>query len=387
MERKQKEAKVKRIHPNVISAPTETCKTYRTRASWVPSGRLTNASYDKLIDELYNHYFRVLEAPTFEECFNEWVNKRESNGTIEYLTATHYRCDFKKYIAGTSIAKMKVNKITKSQIIDFFENLAGDGSNITKKAFSGVKTIFNGTLNYANLIDDLNCINPRDLCLSDIKKKCYKKDNSSEVYSEDDIEKLLEYLHNIEPTTYSLAVQLVCCLSVRISEITALTWSDVDFNNKTIKLHHTIVTKKIDGYNRKRVDVPYMKKHSEASKRILDLSEYALWTLHSLYKITGSKKYVLNSNGELPISTNNFNSHLKKYCEAAGITYRSSHKIRFYACSKMYSEGIDERIIQFYMGHSSLEMTRHYDRRIPKKLDENAVNKAFGHQLPKIAQF
>lgn len=130
-----------------------------------------------------------------------------------------------------------------------------------------------------------------------------------------------------------------------------------------------------------------MKKHSEASKRILDLSEYALWTLHSLYKITGSKKYVLNSNGELPISTNNFNSHLKKYCEAAGITYRSSHKIRFYACSKMYSEGIDERIIQFYMGHSSLEMTRHYDRRIPKKLDENAVNKAFGHQLPKIAQF
>ena len=64
----------------------------------------------------------------------------------------------------------------------------------------------------------------------------------------------------------------------------------------------------------------------------------------------------------------------------------NSEYLRLYLAAKQI-EGCSERTIQYYMGHASLEMTRHYDRRKVKKLDESAINKAFGYELPKTAQF
>ena len=386
MEKKKKELLVLKVHTNEISKPKGTNNVYRTRAPWTPNGRLAFASYDKLIDELYKHYYEnCVSIPTFEESFYDWVNRREKSGTIEYLTAVHYRDDYKKYFGVAQFTNLPIDKITKAQIISFFECLAGDGSNVSKKAISNVKTIINGAFDNANLIDGINCINPHDLSIRDIKCKCDSVDNSKNVYSEKDAETLVAYISQLpNQNVYSLAIQLAFCLPVRISELTAITWDDVDFENRQLYLRHTMVTKKVGDVNRKRVDVNYMKKHSEASKRIIDLSDYAFSIIEKLKNVNGSKKYVLNSTGELPITTNNFNEHLRRYCNETGVVYRSSHKIRFRACSKMYDAGVDEKTIQYLMGHSSIEMTRHYDRRVNKKLDNNQLNSVFGFNFPEL---
>ena len=111
-----------------------------------------------------------------------------------------------------------------------------------------------------------------------------------------------------------------------------------------------------------------MKRHSDSGKRSLDISDFAAHILDELFRINGDKEYILQSKGKMPISTNNFNDHLREYCEKCGVEYKSSHKIRFYACSRMYDLGYDEKTIQKNMGHSSLVMTRHYDRRQKKTL-------------------
>ena len=88
----------------------------------------------------------------------------------------------------------------------------------------------------------------------------------------------------------------------------------------------------------------------------------------------------------MPITINNYNEHLRKYCDACGIKYRSSHKIRFYNCSKMYEKGVDEKKIQTDMGHSSLSMTRHYDRRKAKPMQEDLVEELFGYDSLEAAK-
>ncbi len=133
-----------------------------------------------------------------------------------------------------------------------------------------------------------------------------------------------------------------------------------------------------DKINRKLVRVDYMKAHSKSGKRIIDLSDYAVKVLNELKALTGDRFYVLNSAGNNPISENNFNSNLKKYCKKCGIPYYSSHKIRFYQCSRMYELQIDEKDIQAEMGHSTLEMTRHYDRRRSKRFTDEKANLVFG---------
>ena len=153
MEKKKKELLVLKVHTNEISKPKGTNNVYRTRAPWTPNGRLAFASYDKLIDELYKHYYEnCVSIPTFEESFYDWVNRREKSGTIEYLTAVHYRDDYKKYFGVAQFTNLPIDKITKAQIISFFECLAGDGSNVSKKAISNVCMDYSAVLSMIPIV-------------------------------------------------------------------------------------------------------------------------------------------------------------------------------------------------------------------------------------------
>lgn len=83
----------------------------------------------------------------------------------------------------------------------------------------------------------------------------------------------------------------------------------------------------------------------------------------------------LNPDGELlfiyegrTLTTDTFNRRLMKYCEAIGIPYLSSHKIRFTGASMLYDAGVKPIDIQPLLGHSTLAMTQHY---IGQRVTEN----------------
>lgn len=61
-----------------------------------------------------------------------------------------------------------------------------------------------------------------------------------------------------------------------------------------------------------------------------------------------------------PLTTDTFNRRLKKYCGELGITYLSSHKIRFTNASMLFDAGVKAIDIQPLLGHSNLAMTQHY---------------------------
>lgn len=378
----QKIKQVKKVHTNVIQGykldkngnPT----LYRTRAAWAPSGRLQCKTLEGLYLLLFNHYFGSNKDKTFEEFFYAWIDEKENSQCIEYLTAEHCRCDYIKFIKQEPFAHKKIEDIKKSEILSFYKKVVGNG-NITKRCFGNIKTCINGAFNYANTFDDINCLIPFALSTREITIRCKSVDNSDKVYSSEDRDTLLNYLENIpSPTVYSLGVQLAFCLTTRIGELRAITWDKVDIENRVITLDHSIVNKKTDKANRGIELVDYMKAHSSAGKRSIPLSEYAIGILMALKEITGTQKFVLNSKGENPISTNAFNEHLRTYCKECNIEYLSSHKIRFYQCSNMYEQGVDEKVIQKYMGHTTLQMTQHYDRRKAHELDYETVNQVFG---------
>ena len=83
--------------------------------------------------------------------------------------------------------------------------------------------------------------------------------------------------------------------------------------------------------------------------------------------------------GGKPIVALTFNKRLRKYCEAAGIPYRSSHKIRFYAASAAY-DGQNLTAISRMMGHSQISTTLHYLRDVVQTDDYSEVFKNLGRQ-------
>ena len=112
------------------------------------------------------------------------------------------------------------------------------------------------------------------------------------------------------------------------------------------------------------IDVPRTKTNTSDGIRELPVNDEAARILDQLKVINGDKEYILQSinRGKKPRSGNHFNEHLKKYCEEAGIRYLSSHKTRFYGATALFDAGADPEQIRRIMGHTSLEMTQHYNR-------------------------
>ena len=125
-----------------------------------------------------------------------------------------------------------------------------------------------------------------------------------------------------------------------------------------------MVDKVVGDRNRVATDVDYMKGRCITGKREFPLTPYAVKVLDELHALHPNSEYICCSDGSLPVTTNNFNEYLRRYCERAGVPYRSSHKIRFYAVSRMYDMGVDEKTIMALAGHSNVSTTRHYNRKL-----------------------
>ncbi|MBQ9609213.1 MAG: tyrosine-type recombinase/integrase [Lachnospiraceae bacterium] len=62
------------------------------------------------------------------------------------------------------------------------------------------------------------------------------------VFSETDAVTLLTYLQEINNEPYALAIQLFFYLFIRIGEMKAIRWSDIDFANRRVYLHNQAIT-------------------------------------------------------------------------------------------------------------------------------------------------
>lgn len=404
-EDKLKEKKVLEVHKNNItkSIRLKNGKPYEFYQTCYGKGsrdRMKCSTYKGVIDKLYEYYFGIsLRVPTMNEAFTEMIKARRENQSVEEMTLVHYKDDWERYILGRRLTDREIaagkfqykrfelvdrpiDEIKKSDIENLYEYIIGD-ERVTLKTFNNIKTIVNATFNYAGNMDNVDCIDAARIDTKGMTRRCRVVDNSDQVFDENERNLLLDYLEGLKKqTVYSLCIRLLFCLAIRVGEARAITWEDVDFEQKVLHIRHQIVSKPGEGKSRISVDVDHMKSRSRAGKRDYPLSDYAIEVLKELQAINGDKKYVLNSSGENPIETNKINEHLKDYCRAVGIAPKSTHKIRFMACSEMYKNGVDEKNIQTLMGHSAVTTTRGYDRRKKDStLPDYVLQTVFGRKM------
>lgn len=112
---------------------------------------------------------------------------------------------------------------------------------------------------------------------------------------------LLSYLESLDKQDcYTLSVRLAFSLCIRIAELRALTWDDIDFSDAkhpVLQIRHQMVDKAVDGVHRRATDVDHMKSHSKAGKRKFPLSAYAVQVLEELHKLNPDGKYICSNKG------------------------------------------------------------------------------------------
>ena len=285
------------------------------------------------------------------------MNWRETETATSKKTLKENRFLWNSMLKGKEITTVPIKELTVPTFLSYFRSITKDRT-LTRKRFNDLKSILNGMLYLAvekgiishNILLDIN-----------YKQFPFKSENqTSKPFSEEERLRIIEYLTkklSEKPDDfYSLAILLDFHLVIRIGELKGLRWADIhgDF----------IYVKRVVNFENEIVDD--IKGYADEGKREMPLTPAAKSILKRLRFLNPNSEYILIRNGQ-PLSTVTFNRHLKKCCEALGIEYRSSHKLRFSTASILYKNGMEDTELQKLLGHTTLSMTRHYLRNITPK--------------------
>lgn len=297
------------------------------------------------------------ENPTIEEVFNEWNDRRLELEKISPSTHLRYKLDFKRYYE--EMGKKRINSITEIEIEDFLEEQVSK-FNLTAKAFSNLKGITKGFLKRAkkrNLISFNVTSMFDDMDVSNIKFRIQIKEDFQEVFGEEEMPVIMEYLtNNID--AHNLCLLLMFVSGIRIGEAVALKKEVVSQN--TIKIRRT-ETKYKDKEGNTVCEVKEIPK-TQAGIRTVVIPQNYEWIIREILKNNPFGEYLFMRNGER-LTAQAVRRRLERICKKLNIYHKSPNKIRKTYGSILLDNKVDERMVIQQMGHTNVRCTEnHYHR-------------------------
>lgn len=149
-------------------------------------------------------------------------------------------------------------------------------------------------------------------------------------------------------------VLLALRTGMRIGELIALTWQDIDFENKLINIQRSIVDGKIGVPKSNRI-------------RFIPLTN----EMTSLFKNRPKfGPYVFHNNSGKPLTDHQVYGGLKRLCKETGVREFGWHALRHTFASQLVSKNVSLHTVQKLMGHSTITMTEHYAHLAPSSLQD-----------------
>lgn len=322
----------------------------------------------KTEDELYEIIFGLLygkEQWTMSDIFPMWLRWKRDYTPVSGRTLKNYVGEWKHFFEPYEITDIPMKSLTAKDFTNLFRKWTCKRQMSLKK-FNNLKSLINGIFSYA--INEAEIVNVNPIREIDRKQFTFKVVRTDDdVFTMEDRENLLKHLQN-NNDIYSLAIQFDFCVTLRIAELLSLQWKNLKDNQIYVENQLLLTTKMDDelnftSYNHETVD--YVKGYAEEGYRYIPLTSKALAILNKVREQNPDGEYIFMRDGK-QLYTNHFNEHLAKYCAECGVDYHSSHKIRFCVASVLYVNGLPLPDLQKLLGHTSLQMTMHYIRKVTK---------------------
>lgn len=165
---------------------------------------------------------------------------------------------------------------------------------------------------------------------------------------------LLEYILS-EPDSEKMGILLVLYTGLRLGELCALRWGDIDIREKTLTVHSTM----------KRIQTPHSPDHrsevvvtppkSRKSLRSIPLHEDILELLKK--RVGNSNAFFLTGKENVYIEPRTMQNRFKVIMRKAGIAEANFHALRHTFATRSVENGIDVKILSEILGHASVRIT------------------------------
>ncbi len=332
---------------------------------------IARRSREKLDNDLIAYYTQIEDDKyikenlyTLEKIFPIWL-KYKATQTNASSYVRRILVDWNKYYKDTEIVKVVLCDLTYLQLNNWAHNIVKDNS-LTRKQYYNMSMIMRQCLDYA-CEPEIGLLSVNLFSKVKVNKNLFTKSekpkSNTQVFLVDEQKEICDEAHRKFEEhpwcTTPLIILLNFQLGLRISEICAIKWEDIEGNYLHIQrmeveqfsIGDDGVTAISDGLK----IVPYTK--SSAGDRLVYLNDSAKKILH-LIKETNTKyeyydeDYIyIKSQGKTRGTTKAFSKYLYDLCLSSGVIAKSSHKIRKTYISSLFDKGININTIREQAGH------------------------------------
>lgn len=283
-----------------------------------------------------------------KELFELWLNKY-TKPSVKLRTYVNYEYKILNFI-NPFIGELKLKSITDNLILDYVNELLSFKSNKTNKQLS-INTI-NGIVQILKngflLAINLNLINKNPTLNIKLPKISQKEVTA---LTREEQKKIENYCLKSHRRNY-LGIILCLYTGIRIGELLALSWDDIDFNKKLLYIRKTVYSIKKDNQYKMVIDKPKTIK----SNRVIPIPDKLLELLISSKKYSKSK-YVITTNKNKMVETRSYQRSFKSILKKCNIKQYSFHSLRHTFATRALEIGVDIKTLSELLGHTDVNIT------------------------------
>ena len=152
----------------------------------------------------------------------------------------------------------------------------------------------------------------------------------------------------------SLAMSLGLYAGLRIGEICALKWEDIDLENSMISITKTVQRLKSENHEQK-TQLYILEPKSTSSIRSVILPDFLTEYLKK-YNYLNNKDFFILSNKEIPVDPRIIQKNFRKICKANDID-ATFHTLRHTYATNCIKTNIDVKTLSETLGHANVNIT------------------------------
>ncbi|HQM00228.1 MAG TPA: site-specific integrase [Ruminococcus flavefaciens] len=301
----------------------------------------TKESVISMLQEIYHKEktFHICDK-ILSQIFEEWFTNVKQK--VKISTACNYLMKAKKHIL-PEFGEKTISSIQKDSLYSFIKTL--QSKKLSSRYIRDILVLLSSVFKYA--VNTYHIYNPFDDVV--IPKKKY---SDVKLLDEDEQQILRDELFS-NPNRTTLGIALSYYTGIRIGELCALQWKDIDIEKRLLTVRKTVQRIQLP-YGTPKTKVIITEPKSESSARVIPIPDCII-TLMKIYK--GNLDDFILSGKEKPTEPRTMQYRFNSFLKNAGLPSIHFHALRHLFASNCIKLGADVKSLSEILGHSSVEIT------------------------------